>query len=59
MILELVKENKEMQYDGRTTKRWRVNTKVGNNNSTTNNNNNTINQKFNINVFLNEQCKVR
>mgnify|MGYP006087834265 CR=1 FL=1 len=59
MILELVKENKEM----RTMMVEQQKTigelipKVGNNNSTTNNNNNTINQKFNINVFLNEQCK--
>jgi hypothetical protein len=59
MILELVKENKEMRsmmVEQQKTIGELI-PKVGNNNSTTNNNNNTINQKFNINVFLNEQCK--
>ena len=57
MILELVKENKEMRnmmVEQQKTIGELI-PKVGNNNSTTNNN--TINQKFNINVFLNEQCK--
>ena len=31
--------------------------KIGNNNSTTNNNTINNNQRFSINVFLNEQCK--
>ena len=32
--------------------------KIGNNNNNNNNNNNTtVKQKFNVNVFLNEQCK--
>ena len=59
MILELVKENKEMRTMMVEQQKTIVELipKVGNNNSTTNNNNNTINQKFNINVFLNEQCK--
>jgi hypothetical protein len=59
MILELVKENKEMRnmmVEQQKTIGELI-PKVGNNNSTTNNTNNTINQKFNINVFLNEQCK--
>tara|TARA_B110000444_G_scaffold260034_1_gene305636 strand:+ start:1826 stop:2764 length:939 start_codon:yes stop_codon:yes gene_type:complete len=59
MIFELVKENKEMRNMMVEQQKTIVELipKVGNNNSTTNNNNNTINQKFNINVFLNEQCK--
>ena len=59
MILELVKENKEMRNMMVEQQKTIVDLipKVGNNNSTTNNNNNTINQKFNINVFLNEHCK--
>jgi hypothetical protein len=31
--------------------------KIGNNNNTNTNSNNTVKQKFNVNVFLNEQCK--
>ncbi len=57
MILELVKENKEMRnmmVEQQKTIGELI-PKVGNNNNNTNNN--TINQKFNINVFLNEQCK--
>jgi ribosomal protein L37AE/L43A len=46
MIKELIKENaKQQQQIGELIP------KVGNNN------NNTLNQKFNINVFLNEKCK--
>ena len=44
----LIKENQELRQQI-----TELIPKVGNNNST----NNTINQKFNINVFLNEKCK--
>jgi hypothetical protein len=58
IILELVKENKEMRtmmIEQQKTIGELIPIVGNNNNSTTNNN--TINQKFNINVFLNEQCK--
>ena len=52
MIKELIKENAKQQQQI-----TELIPKIGNNNN--NNNNNTINnnQKFNINVFLNEKCK--
>jgi len=49
MLHTVIKQNKELQ---KTI--CELIPKVGNNN---NNNNNNINQKFNINVFLNEECK--
>jgi hypothetical protein len=49
MLFTVIKQNKELQQ---TISELIPN--IGNNN---NNNNNNINQKFNINVFLNEQCK--
>ena len=59
------KENKEVEYKQLMVNMMKENQelrsqiselipKVGNNNTT---HNNTLNQKFNINVFLNEQCK--
>ena len=50
MFLTAIKQNKELQQT-----MTEIIPKIGNNNN--NNNNNNINQKFNINVFLNEQCK--
>ena len=47
MFFSLIKQNKELQQTISE-----LIPKIGNNN-----NNNNINQKFNINVFLNEQCK--
>ena len=49
MLFTVIKQNKELQQTISE-----LIPKIGNNN---NNNNNNINQKFNINVFLNEQCK--
>ena len=48
MFLTAIKQNNELQQT-----LTELIPKIGNNN----NNNNNINQKFNINVFLNEQCK--
>ena len=59
LIIKLIKENQELKNTillENTELRKTITElipKIGNNN----NNNNTINQKFNINVFLNEQCK--
>ena len=50
MIKELIKENAKHQLQI-----GELIPKIGNNNTTNNTQNN--NQKFNINVFLNEQCK--
>jgi len=50
MIKELIKENAKHQLQI-----CELIPKIGNNNTTNNTQNN--NQKFNINVFLNEQCK--
>ena len=47
----LIKENQELRSQIKE-----LIPKVGSNNSVTNNNNN-INNKFNIQIFLNEQCK--
>ena len=58
IIMTLVNENKEMRnmmMEQQKTIGELIPIIGNNNNSTTNNN--TINQKFNINVFLNEQCK--
>ena len=58
MIIELVNQNKEL-INTIHTQSSHINElipKVGNTINNTNNTNN-INQKFNINVFLNEQCK--
>ena len=58
IIMTLVNENKEMRnmmMEQQKTIGDLIPIVGNNNNSTTNNN--TINQKFNINVFLNEQCK--
>ncbi len=55
MLMLMIKENNEMRKQ-----MFDIIPKIGNNNTTNNNShntNNTINQKFNINVFLNEQCK--
>jgi hypothetical protein len=49
MFFEAIKQNNELQQT-----LTELIPKIGNNN---NNNNNNINQKFNINVFLNEECK--
>jgi len=50
MFLTVLKQNTELQHT-----LTELIPKIGNNNNNINNNN--INQKFNINVFLNEQCK--
>ena len=50
MFFSAIKQNKELQQT-----MTEMIPKIGNNNN--NNNNNNINQKFNINVFLNEECK--
>ena len=50
MMMMLLKENKELR-----TQVGELIPKVGNNNSM--NSNNSVKQKFNINVFLNEDCK--
>ena len=50
-ILELMKKN-----DTLTNTIVEMSKQIGNNNNN-NNNNNTINNKFNLNVFLNETCK--
>ena len=57
IIMTLVNENKEMRNMMMEQQKTigELIPIVGNNNNNTNNN--TINQKFNINVFLNEQCK--
>ena len=52
MFFSVIKQNKELQ---KTISE--LIPKIGNNNNNNNSNNNNINQKFNINVFLNEQCK--
>ena len=49
MMVNMMKENQELR-----SQISELIPKVGNNNTT---HNNTLNQKFNINVFLNEQCK--
>ena len=50
MFFTVIKQNTELQQT-----LTELIPKIGSNNN--NNNNNNINQKFNINVFLNEQCK--
>ena len=49
LMVNMMKENQELR-----SQISELIPKVGNNNTT---HNNTLNQKFNINVFLNEQCK--
>jgi len=56
LIIKLVEQNTELAHDLKEAHKT-INDlipKIGNNN---NNNSNNTNQKFNINVFLNEQCK--
>ena len=50
MLMMLIKENKELRLQ-----MGELIPKVGNNNNM--NSNNNVKQKFNINVFLNEDCK--
>ena len=66
MFLTVVNENKElrsMMVEQQKTimeqskQMTEIIPKIGNNNSTTNNNTINNNQRFSINVFLNEQCK--
>ena len=53
MFLTMMNENQELRKS-----LMELIPKIGNNNTnTTNTNTNNVNQKFNINVFLNEQCK--
>jgi len=60
MIIELLKQNKDLQEllvnELRQAKAQPVNTNIQNTN-TISNSNNTNNANFNLNVFLNEQCK--
>jgi hypothetical protein len=66
MILELIKQNKELQTTlieqsaaimEQNTKLVEMTSKGQTNINTTNSNNTTNNNQFNINLFLNEQCK--
>ena len=56
LLLTLINENKEMRkmMQDQQKQMYELFPKIGNNN---NNNTNNVKQKFNINVFLNEQCK--
>jgi len=56
VIIEILKDNKELRsiIIKQQEQISELIPKIGNNNTT---NNNTQNNKFNINVFLNEQCK--
>jgi hypothetical protein len=66
MILELIKQNKELQNTlieqsaaimEQNTKLVEITSKGQTNINNTNSNNTTNNNQFNINFFLNEQCK--
>ena len=62
LVKELIKNNSELQQQSNSYQNQILELyKNGNNtvvtNNTVTNNNNNNNQKFNINVFLNEQCK--
>ena len=58
LILKLLKDNEEIrQILKDILPKIGNNTIINNNNNTTNNNNNNMTNNFNLNVFLNEQCK--
>jgi hypothetical protein len=61
LVLEILKQNNEFKQiiSEQNKQILELSSKVGNNNNTTNNitNTNNNNQRFNLNFFLNEQCK--
>ena len=58
LILKLLKDNEEIrQILKEVLPKIGNNNTIINNNNTTNNNNNNMTNNFNLNVFLNEQCK--
>jgi hypothetical protein len=59
LVIELLKQNQQFKdlIIEQNKQMLELANKAGNNNTTNCNNNNTTNNKFNLNVFLNENCK--
>jgi hypothetical protein len=55
MVIELIKQNKELQE--LLLQEMRKSNTITNNNTMTNNNSHNNNKTFNINMFLNDRCK--
>jgi len=59
LIIELLKENRDFKQllIDQNKQMMEMSKNMGSNHHTTNNNNTNCNNKFNLNVFLNEKCK--